>query len=289
MFSVTCFLSLSLLFVFSFERSIRFHLFTAEAARRWWPRNVEAESWPMRRQGTGQSGRSVKIFMRWYILWTYYSCIYSTHDDYLLTSCWSLKQTFNCIFLVPKGPAPSRDIQDIKTVTHIVALQVHEILGISSDAKKMCDLDIHQDMSVIGSSWHFNQGMCWRHYPWKRRKTFDAWERRLVISLVLRRLRGFIAFHFFAHNTVDGRNPAPVDMYFIPLFLRFYTLQVVQESFHQAYGPYGSIFRPSKPTPGVRRAEGRCSALTAVHLESMLRELLWAPKEAAISTPKKTS
>lgn len=135
MFSVTCFLSLSLLFVFSFERSIRFHLFTAEAARRWWPRNVEAESWPMRRQGTGQSGRSVKIFMRWYILWTYYSCIYSTHDDYLLTSCWSLKQTFNCIFLVPKGPAPSRDIQDIKTVTQIVALQVHEILGISSDAK----------------------------------------------------------------------------------------------------------------------------------------------------------
>ena len=34
-------------------------------------------------------------------------------------------------------------------------------------------------------------------------------------------------------NTVDGRNPAPVDMVNIPLFARFYTSQVVQDFFHQ--------------------------------------------------------
>ena len=33
--------------------------------------------------------------------------------------------------------------------------------------------------------------------------------------------------------TVDGRNSAPVDMQFIPLFTRFDTSQVVQDSFHQ--------------------------------------------------------
>ena len=38
-----------------------------------------------------------------------------------------------------------------------------------------------------------------------------------------------------SHNTVDGRNPAPVDRQFIPLFPRFYTSQVVQDLFHQQY------------------------------------------------------
>jgi len=38
------------------------------------------------------------------------------------------------------------------------------------------------------------------------------------------------------HHTVDGRNPAPVDMVNIPLFARFYTTQVVQDFFHQEYG-----------------------------------------------------
>ena len=33
------------------------------------------------------------------------------------------------------------------------------------------------------------------------------------------------------------RNPAPVDMVNIPLFTRFYTSQVVQDSFHQQYHP----------------------------------------------------
>ena len=35
--------------------------------------------------------------------------------------------------------------------------------------------------------------------------------------------------------TVDGGNPAPVDMLNIPLFTRFHTSQVVQDFFHQQY------------------------------------------------------
>jgi len=37
-------------------------------------------------------------------------------------------------------------------------------------------------------------------------------------------------------NAVDGRNPAPVDRWLIPLFTGFYTSQVVQDFFHQLYG-----------------------------------------------------
>ena len=36
-------------------------------------------------------------------------------------------------------------------------------------------------------------------------------------------------------DTVDGRNPAPVDMVNIPLFTEFYVSQVVQDFFHQQY------------------------------------------------------
>ena len=36
-------------------------------------------------------------------------------------------------------------------------------------------------------------------------------------------------------HSVDGRNPAPVDMVNIPLFTRFYICQVVQDFFHQQY------------------------------------------------------
>ena len=35
--------------------------------------------------------------------------------------------------------------------------------------------------------------------------------------------------------TVDGWNPAPVDMVDIPLFIGFYTSQVVQDFVHQQY------------------------------------------------------
>ena len=35
--------------------------------------------------------------------------------------------------------------------------------------------------------------------------------------------------------TVDGKNPAPVDMVNIPLFSQFYTSQVVQDFLYQQY------------------------------------------------------
>ena len=36
-------------------------------------------------------------------------------------------------------------------------------------------------------------------------------------------------------NTVDGRNPAPVDSKFMPLFTGFCTSQVVQDFFHSQH------------------------------------------------------
>ena len=46
---------------------------------------------------------------------------------------------------------------------------------------------------------------------------------------------GFIKFYKVYACTVDRRNPAPVDMVNIPLFVGFYTSQVVQDFFHQQY------------------------------------------------------
>jgi len=40
---------------------------------------------------------------------------------------------------------------------------------------------------------------------------------------------------FFCCDTVERRNPAPVDMVNIPVFTRFYICQVVQDFFHQQY------------------------------------------------------
>ena len=37
-------------------------------------------------------------------------------------------------------------------------------------------------------------------------------------------------------HTIDGRNPAPVDMVSSTLFTGFCTSQVVQDFFHQQYG-----------------------------------------------------
>ena len=36
-------------------------------------------------------------------------------------------------------------------------------------------------------------------------------------------------------TTVEGTNPAPIDMDNIPLFTEFYTSQAVQDFFHQQY------------------------------------------------------
>ena len=42
--------------------------------------------------------------------------------------------------------------------------------------------------------------------------------------------------YVYVGPTVDGRNPAPVDMENIPLFIGFYTSQVVVSDFsHQQY------------------------------------------------------
>ena len=46
-------------------------------------------------------------------------------------------------------------------------------------------------------------------------------------------------------NTVDGRNPAPVDRRFIPLFRGFCTSQVMQDFFHQQYDQRGAEFHHS--------------------------------------------
>ena len=48
--------------------------------------------------------------------------------------------------------------------------------------------------------------------------------------------------------TVDGRNPAPVDVVDIPVFIGFYTSQVVQDFFHQQY-VYGSCVFLGKGFP----------------------------------------
>ena len=48
------------------------------------------------------------------------------------------------------------------------------------------------------------------------------------------------------YDTVDGRNPAPVDMVNIPLFTGFYTSQVVQDFFHQQYVGFMFCFLQTK-------------------------------------------
>jgi hypothetical protein len=39
-------------------------------------------------------------------------------------------------------------------------------------------------------------------------------------------------------NTVDGRNPAPVDTWFIPFFIGFQPSKLVQDFFHPQYVTY---------------------------------------------------
>ena len=57
---------------------------------------------------------------------------------------------------------------------------------------------------------------------------------------------GKAKFSVFSSATVDGRNPAPVDMVNFQFFTGFYTSQVVQDFFHQQY---------------VSLLEGRCLIL----------------------------
>ena len=58
-------------------------------------------------------------------------------------------------------------------------------------------------------------------------------------------------------ETVDGRNPAPVDRQSLPLFTRFCTSQVVQDFFHQQEEWFScfSTFYCSALTPGAKAVE----------------------------------
>ena len=54
-------------------------------------------------------------------------------------------------------------------------------------------------------------------------------------KIYLRRLNHDRSIYLKNLTTDDGRNPAPVDMVNIPLFVGFYTSQVAQDFFHQQY------------------------------------------------------
>ena len=63
-------------------------------------------------------------------------------------------------------------------------------------------------------------------------------------------------------NTVDGRNPAPVDRQFIPLFPGFYTSQVVWDFFQQQYHSPKNLWKNNflpKPSKVARSWELPCS------------------------------
>ena len=53
--------------------------------------------------------------------------------------------------------------------------------------------------------------------------------------------------------TVDGQNPAPVDMVNIPLFTGFHTSQVVQDFLHQQYWNTFSNTFQTKLVPSLSR------------------------------------
>ncbi len=122
--SASGFISLSLIFVFMLHPFPTF-LHAAEAARRWWPRNVEAESWPMRRQAKA-SGRCVNIWDEWTDVTQLYK-----HDNLL-----KLETNFQLyVFRVPKGLHQVGISKISKPRLKMLPCKVHEILGLSS-AKK---------------------------------------------------------------------------------------------------------------------------------------------------------
>ena len=73
-------------------------------------------------------------------------------------------------------------------------------------------------------------------------------------------------------DTVDGRNPAPVDMENLPLFTGLYLSQVVQDFFHQQYH--------LKKTPKIALFQHFCSHPTPPpHWVPLLSRLLaWLPE-----------
>ena len=87
--------------------------------------------------------------------------------------------------------------------------------------------------------------MGWQAHVWKTRVSFrflcresEAWESMSTKKTRRRRspsakktkkddMSSWVMEDFFLIDTLDGRNPAPVDMVNIPLFTGFYTSQVV--------------------------------------------------------------
>ena len=75
--------------------------------------------------------------------------------------------------------------------------------------------------------------------PWIKRMSFDC---QLSSSLRQSSITDqYLHMRYIYVHTVDGRNPAPVDKYFVQLFLGLYTSQVVNRIslFHGSY-----IFQP---------------------------------------------
>ena len=80
-----------------------------------------------------------------------------------------------------------------------------------------------------------------------------------------------MAFLMWYNDTVDGWNPAPVDMVHIPSFTGFCTSQVVQDFFHQQYE---SIIVWSLPSFCHCRLKKCLYAHRAVNMLIILRESL---------------
>jgi hypothetical protein len=49
-------------------------------------------------------------------------------------------------------------------------------------------------------------------------------------------------------DIVDERNPAPVDCWFIPFFIRFQSSKVVQDFFHPQYDQKNVLKKKTYPT-----------------------------------------
>ena len=77
------------------------------------------------------------------------------------------------------------------------------------------------------------------HQKWCVGKCISGFKHCVIFGYLAVEFRGCIShenqafIHSFSETTVDGWNPAPVDMVNFPLFTGFCTSQVVQDFFHQ--------------------------------------------------------
>ena len=91
---------------------------------------------------------------------------------------------------------------------------------------------IFRGVKLVVLKWmvHFRteKNICIIHEPNPQSCYMSCWGFRYVARVIQKSW-------YFVHTTVDGWNPAPVDMVNLPLFSGFYTSQVVQDFFHQQY------------------------------------------------------